>query len=116
MNMSAKEAVKILIHEARAQRDSVSWAAAILRESGASPEDVVFFVESFNAAAARNGAALLAEGNLPRCSFCLKTSAQVRWMVTAPNANICDECSNIVQNIFAEKHAKRSFLSLFAGK
>jgi hypothetical protein len=99
-----------LVVEMRAQPDSVQWAADLLKQAEISPEDAHFFVVVWNAAGAELGAKILQQGGLPRCSFCLKTSADVRSMITSPNANICNECSEIVQNTFASKE-KRSILS-----
>jgi hypothetical protein len=116
MTISANEALKQLIQEARGQRDGLAWAASLLKQTGDAPEDAHYFVETLNAAAQQNGAELLQSNELPRCSFCLKTSAQVRKMVSAPNANICDECSEIVRNTLAEKREKRSLFSLLTSK
>lgn len=40
---------------------------------------------------------------VPRCSFCNKTQDQVRKLIAAPNAFICDECIGICSEIITEE-------------
>ena len=39
---------------------------------------------------------------LKRCSFCGKTSEQVRRLVAGPNVHICDECIKLCYDIIAD--------------
>ena len=39
---------------------------------------------------------------LKRCSFCGKTSEQVRRMVAGPNVQICNECILLCQEIISD--------------
>jgi len=111
MTSEAESALKLLIKETRAQADSVSWAATMLQESGVAPEDAHFFVETLNAAAAAFGREVLSNAEHPSCSFCLKTSKDVLNMVTSPNANICNECSEIVTRTLATKRGEGKLLA-----
>lgn len=103
MNGDARAALTLLITEARRQQDHVDWAERLLREAGVSPEDVHYFVETLNAAGAAVAKGLLNDPAQPRCSFCLKTNADVRAMITSPNANICDECSEVVRSTLEQR-------------
>ena len=42
---------------------------------------------------------------LKRCSFCNKTSEQVRRLVAGPNVHICDECIMLCQEIISDDFA-----------
>jgi ATP-dependent Clp protease ATP-binding subunit ClpA len=42
-------------------------------------------------------------GALPACSFCGKTSAQVRRLIAGPGVYICDECIDLCNEIIAEE-------------
>ena len=42
---------------------------------------------------------------LKRCSFCGKTSEQVRRLVAGPNVHICDECIMLCQEIINDDFA-----------
>ena len=44
---------------------------------------------------------------LRRCSFCGKTSDQVRRMVAGPNAQICNECILLCQEIIERRFFRR---------
>ncbi len=44
-----------------------------------------------------------AHGIEPSCSFCSKQSRDVRSLITAPNANICDECVAICVATLAQQ-------------
>ena len=101
--MTAAEALEIMVSESRKAKDSVAWGVAVMRASKAAPEDILFFVEGVSAAAATIAAEVARQSELPRCSFCLKTSAQVEKMVSAPNANICSECSEVVHKQLSQR-------------
>ena len=45
------------------------------------------------------------DNNKIRCSFCGKTSDQVRRMVAGPNAQICNECILLCQEIINDDFA-----------
>src|SRR5258708_35581238 len=92
---SAAVSLRLLIAEARTQHDSTAWALALLKSVEALPEDIAFVVQSLNVAAKKFNEPLLLGDDLPRCSFCLKTSRYVLAMVTSPSANICNECVDI---------------------
>lgn len=47
-----------------------------------------------------------AESPSPRCSFCEKTSQEVRKLIAGPTTFICDECVNFCQEILAEEEAE----------
>jgi hypothetical protein len=40
---------------------------------------------------------------VPRCSFCEKTSQEVRKLIAGPTSYICDECVQFCQDILAEE-------------
>lgn len=103
MSGDTLQALKLLITETRRQHDHVDWAERLLREAGVSPEDVHYFVETLNAAGAAVAKTLLSDDGQHRCSFCLKTNADVRGMITSPNANICNECSDIVRKTLDQR-------------
>lgn len=42
----------------------------------------------------------------PRCSFCEKTSHEVRKLIAGPTTYICDECVNFCQEILSEETAE----------
>ena len=90
------EALTTLIGAARGEPDTRSWAAALLARVK-DPVDAIFIVEVLNSGATSLGDEVLNSGGLPRCSFCLKSSADVRRIVSSPNANICTECIEIAR-------------------
>lgn len=93
-------ALRCLIIEARRHDDVISWATGLLRQSDLPPHDKHYLLEGLAAAGRVASAEVLQADALPRCSFCLKTNADVLAMVSAPNANICNECSDIVRAQF----------------
>lgn len=101
-----------LVRECRAATEPIEWASLLLSGAGKA-EDVHFFVETLAAAEARVAADVMAASDLPRCSFCLKTSADVRAMISAPGANICNECADIVQATFADQTRPRTWFGWF---
>ncbi|WP_407674733.1 ClpX C4-type zinc finger protein [Paraliomyxa miuraensis] len=48
---------------------------------------------------------MTSETNEMRCSFCGKSSAEVRKLIAGPVACICDECVAMCQEILAEGSA-----------
>ena len=48
---------------------------------------------------------------LKRCSFCGKTSEQVRRMVAGPNVQICSECILLCQEIISDDFNAEAFPS-----
>ena len=112
MSTNARTSLEELVRECRSATEPIEWASSLLSGAGTA-EDVLFFVETLAAAEARVAAGVLAASELPRCSFCLKTSADVRTMISAPGANICNECADIVQATFAGQTRSRSFFGRF---
>jgi hypothetical protein len=107
----AGRALELLVRETREHGDDISWAAKMISESGIAPQDAHFFVETWSAAAATIGSEILSRQQQPSCSFCLKTNRDVRAMVTSPNANICDECSEIIARTLAVKQGTGKLLT-----
>jgi hypothetical protein len=44
--------------------------------------------------------------NLPRCSFCGKSHAEVRKLIAGPSVYICDSCINVSKNILRKELSK----------
>jgi hypothetical protein len=105
MRDSEITALQHLIESVRRQGNHVAWAAELLRESAAKPEDAHFLIETLSAAGGDMGSQALESSEVPRCSFCLKSSRDVKSMVTSPNANICDECCEIALRTMKGKHS-----------
>jgi len=38
----------------------------------------------------------------PHCSFCKKSQSDVKRLITGPNANICDECVDLCEDILLD--------------
>ena len=45
---------------------------------------------------------------LIRCSFCGKTQAQVKRIMSGPNAYICNECIEICKDLLDEERAEEA--------
>jgi len=39
---------------------------------------------------------------VPHCSFCNKSQAEVKRLITGPTANICDECIDVCEDILLD--------------
>ena len=86
------------VAELRRLAEAIGWREdgedcldSIVEASGLSPVEFQRLGAVFGRVLQRRGGLVLKKGATLRCSFCLKTQREVRTLVGAPNANICDE-------------------------
>jgi hypothetical protein len=91
------------------------YLQALLRDSGLGAADIETVLSAVNDAM-RQYLAQPGKGGELRCSFCHRSQSEVKTLVVATQAAICDRCSDAVRDTLSPSPARQSFLSIFTGK
>ena len=105
--------LQALVNAIREQSDAANSIVDLVKGGNVTAQDVHFLAEVLNAVAARAGTDVRRSGEDARCSFCMKSSRDVRALVTSPNANICNECIEIARRTTEDTGSRvKRFLGL----
>ena len=52
----------------------------------------------------------MADDNTPHCSFCGKAKNEVKQLIAADDANICNECIELCTDLIADSDRESDFL------